>query len=224
MKSHLLWDRFLSCWLPPQETTGDIDSNISRALGKTYHCSDGKQRVFAQKGGQSIVIATPEKTTVSTRIPPRSDVDLPDWLTWIGNLSRQEQRALLHDATRDLIAAPRPHVVLKTGRTVFTLNGIVLGEGTVVVVNEPDTTTAIDSVRIRRARRAMEVLGSTERAKKARKLLQDRVEAVGDTDAIDRKIESLIRAVKVDNETFFDALDLLEGATSMELSLARQTS
>ena len=178
MKSHLLWNRFLSCWLPPEETTGDIDSNIGRALGKTYHCSDGKQRVFAQKGGQSIVIATPEKTTASSKIPPRPDMDLPEWLTWTGELSRQEQRALLHDATLDLIAAPRPHVILKTGRTVFTLNGIVLGEGTVVVVNEPDTTKAIDSVRIRRARRALGVLGSIERAKKARKLLEDRVEVL----------------------------------------------
>ena len=64
--------------------------------------------------------------------------------------------------------------------------------------------------------------GSVKRVKEARKLLDDRVEAMGDTDAIDRKIESLIRAVKVDNETFFDALDLLDGATPMELSLARQ--
>ena len=134
--------------------------------------------MFAQKGGQSIVIATPEKTTVSSKTPPRSEVDLPDWLTWTGETSRQEQRALLDDAIRGLIANPRPHVILKTGRSTFTLDGIVLGEGTLVVVNEPGATTAIDSVRIRRARRALEVLGSIERAKKARKLLDDRVEAM----------------------------------------------
>ena len=223
MKSYLLWDRFLSCWLPPEETTGDIDGNIHRALRRTYRCSDGRQRVFAQKGGQSIVIATRETTTVASKIPPWTDVNLPDWLRWTGEISRRDQDALLNNTIRDLIAAPRPHVILKTGRSTFTLNGIVLGEGTVVVVNEPGATTAIDSVRIRRARRAMEVLGSVKRVKEARKLLDDRVEAMGDTDAIDRKIESLIRAVKVDNETFFDALDLLDGATPMELSLARQT-
>jgi len=127
-------------------------------------------------------------------------------------------------ATEDeLCALPASHVILETGRSTFILDGIVLGEGTLVVVNEPGTTTTIDSVWIRRARRAMEVLGSVKRVKEARKLLDDRVEAVGDTDAIDRKIEALIRAVKVDNETFFDALDLLDGATPMELSLARQT-
>ena len=223
MKSYLLWDRFLSYWLPPDEGTGDIDSDINRALRSTYPCSDAKQRVFAQKGGQSIVIVTPEKTMVSSKIPPRSEVNLPDWLTWTGEISRQEQRALLSEAIRELIANPHPHVILKTGRSTFTLAGIVLGEGTLVVVNEPGTITATDSVRIRRARRALEVLGSIERAKKARKLLDERVEAMGDTDAIDRKIESLIKSVKVDNETFFDALDLLDGATPMELSLARQT-
>ena len=189
MKSYLLWDRFLSYWLPPEEATGNIDDNVNRAIRRTYPCSDGKQRVFAQKGGQSIVIATREKTTVSSKVPPRPGVDLPDWLTWTGELSRQEQRALLDDAIRDLIAAPRPHVILKTGRSTFTLDGIVLGEGTLVVVNAPGTTTATDSVRIRRARRALEILGSIERAKKARKLLDDRVEAIGDTDTIDRKIE-----------------------------------
>ena len=223
MKSYLLWDRFLSCWLPPEEATGNIDDNVSRALRRTYPCSDEKQRTFAQQGGLSIVIATPEKTTVSSKVPPRSEVDLPDWLTWTAELSRQEQRALLDDAIRDLLAAPRPHVILKTGRSTFTLDGIVLGEGTLVVVNEPGATTTTDSVRIRRARRALEVLGSIERAKKARKLLDDRIEAVGDTDAIDREIEALIRTVKVDNGTFFDALDLLDGATPMELSLARRT-
>ena len=223
MKSHLLWNRFLSYWLPPEVATGHLEDNVSRALRKTYPCSDGKKRVFAQKGGQSIVIATLEKTTVSSKISPRSGVDLPNWLTWTDGLSRREQTTLLNDAIRDLLAAPRPHVILKTGRSIFTLDGIVLGEGTLVVVNEPGTTTAIDSVRIRRARRAMEVFGSAKRMKEARKLLDDRGEAMGDTGIIDRKIKSLIRALKVDSETFFDALDLLDGATATELSLARQT-
>ena len=50
----------------------------------------------------------------------------------------------------------------------------MLGEGTVVVVNEPGSLAVTDSVRVARARRALQVLGSVTRAQEARKLLARR--------------------------------------------------
>ena len=96
-----------------------------------------------------------------------------------------------------------------------------------MVVNEPDKTETVDSVRVARARRALEVLGSVGGARKVRKLLDERAEAAGDADDTDRKIRSTDRKIwatihrlKVDPATFFDAMDLLDGVSHRELTLA----
>ena len=221
MKSRLLWDRWLCHWLPPEKATGKVERDIDEALGTTYALPDGKGATFAQKGGLSTIVVTEATTMVASRIPPRrKPPDRPNWLDWAGPLAGKEQAECLNNAIRDLIARPRPHVIVKTGKRSLTLDEIVLGDGTVVVVNEPGKTTVIDSVRIAHARRALGVLGSVSRAKNARRLLDDRGAAAGDTDAIDRKIKAMIGRLKVDPETFFDAIDLLDGVSPRELTLA----
>ena len=212
MKSRLLWDRFLSHWLPPDERTGDVERDVDRALERTYVPPNA---TFSQKGGLSVVVIAEERTEVASRIPPC--VPLPSWLV---EIESSAAIPLLNRAIRDLLAAPRPHIVLKTGKRPFALDGIVPGGGAAVVVNEPDGAWVIDSVRIDRARRALRVLGSVNGAKQARKLLADRIEAMGDTDEIDKKLRATVRRLKTDEGAFFDALDLLEGATDRELRIA----
>jgi len=175
---------------------------------------------FAQKGGRSLIIADEKRTTVASKIPPRQDIELPNWLTWRGAIAGQEQTALLNEIIRRFLAEPRPHVILKTGPSIFSLDGIVLGGGTMVVVNEPGRTTETDAVRVRRARQALDVFGSVKRARKVRKLFDDRLRASGDTGAADREIPAIIEKLKIDRAGFFDALDLLEGVTPLELKLA----
>ena len=89
-----------------------------------------KQGTFAQKGGLSVIVVTEATTRVASKIPPRalrvaagtrSDASLPNWLEWIDTTSpRNEksgfQKALLNEAIRALVAEPRPHVVIRTGR------------------------------------------------------------------------------------------------------------
>lgn len=217
MKSRLLWDRWLSHWAPPEEATGDVERDIGEALRATYLLPDGKGATFAQKGGLSTIVVTEAKTTVASRIPPR---DRPGWLDWRGPLAGKERTALLKEAVRGLIARPRPHVIVKTGKRPLTPDEIVLGEGTVVVVNEPDRTETIDSVRIARARRALDVLGSVGGARKARQLLRERAETAGESDAIDGNIRAMIRKLKIDPAAFFDATDLLDDVSPPELALA----
>lgn len=217
MKSRLLWDRWLSHWAPPEKVTGDVESDIGEALRATYPLPDGKRATFAQKGGLSTFVVTEAKTTVASRIPPR---DRPGWLDWRGPLAGKEQAALLKEAVRGLIARPRPHVIVKTGKRPLTLDEIVPGGGTVVVVNEPGRTETVDSVRIARARRALDALGSVGAARKALKLLRERAEAAGESDAIDGTIRAMIRRLKVDPTAFFDATDLLDGVSGRELALA----
>ena len=214
MKSCLLWDRFLSHWRPPDKATGDVERDIDEALRAEYELPDGKKGTFAQKGGTSTIVITGERTEVDSRIPP-CVVPLPSWL-----VERPPGAAFLGGAIRGLLAEPRPHVILKTGRRPFTLDGIVPGDGTAVVVNEPDGVWSVDSVRVGRARRALKALGSAGRAKKARKLLDDRIEAMGDTDGIDKQLRTTIGKLKIDRAAFFDALDLLEGVTPLELKIA----
>lgn len=221
MKSRLLWDRFLAFWLPPGERTGDVERDIRRALGRTYSGADGRQATFGQKGGRSTVVVDPKTTWVASRIPPNRDT--PQWLDWRSGMAAPEQNALLDSAIRDLLARPRPHVILKTRRQLFAPDRIVLGEGTVVVVNEPDRTTMTDSVRVCRARRALKVLRSARRAADARRLLDDRSVGSGDVGAVDQEIEAMIAKLKIDRATFFDALDLLDGVTPAELTLASRT-
>ena len=217
MKSRLLWDRWLSHWAPPENVTGDVERDVDEALRATYRRPDGKEATFAQKGGLSMIVVTEAKTTVASRIPPR---DRPGWLDWRCPLAGKEQAALLKEAVRGLIARPRPHVIVKTGKRPLTLDEIVLGEGTVVVVNTPGETETVDSVRIARARRALQVLGSVGGARKARKLLDDRAEAAGQSDAVDGNIRAMMRRLKVDQIAFFDAADLLDGVSPRELALA----
>ena len=220
MKSHLLWDRFLSHWLPPEKVTGKVERDVDEALRATYDV-DGKGHTFSQKGGLSTIVVTEATTRVASRIPPRAaPCDRPNWLVWVGPLSGKEHAELRDAAVRDLIAAPRPHVIVRTGKRPLTLDEILLGDGTAVVVNEPDKTTVTDSVRVARARRALKVLGTVNRADNARRMLDDRLVATGDTDAIDRKIRTMIRKLRVDAETFFDAVDLLDGVSRWELKLA----
>ena len=169
MKICFLWDRFLSCWLPPDDVTGDVRRGIDRALGKTY-TYEGGTGTFALKGGPSGIVITKAQTRVASKIPPRRT---PDWLEWVGALPRKDVTAFLDEAVRDFIATPRPHVILRTGRSPLVLDEIVLGNGTLVVVNEPGRTMVTDSVRIHRARRALEVFGSVGRMKDARRLLDE---------------------------------------------------
>ena len=220
MKTCLLWDRFLSCWLPPDDVTGDIRRDIDDALRKTY-TYEGGAGTFALKGGRSGIVITETVTRVASKIPPHRT---PDWLEWLGALPGEGVTAFLHEAVRDFIATPRPHVIIRTGRSPLALDEIVLGNGTVVVVNEPGKATATDSVRVHRARRALDVLGSVNRANDARRLLEDRSKAMGDTGNIDRKIRSMIKKLRIAPETFFDAIALLEGTTALELKLAGQVS
>ena len=147
VKTYLLWDRFLSCWLPPDDVTGDIRHDIDDALRKTYTC-EGGAGTFALKGGRSGIVITQTVTRVASKIPPHRT---PDWLEWLGALPGEDVTAFLHEAVRDFIATPRPHVIIKTGRSPLALDEIVLGNGTVVVVNEPGKATATDSVRVHRA-------------------------------------------------------------------------
>ena len=220
VKTRFLWDRFLSCWLPPEDVTGDVRGDIDKALRKTY-TYEGGTGTFALKGGPSGIVITEAATRVASKIPPRRT---PDWLEWVGALPRKDVTAFLDEAVRDLIATPRPHVIIKTGRSPLALDEIVLGNGTLVVVNEPGRTTATDSVRVRRARRALEVFGSVSRMKDARRLLDDRSKAMADTDEIDRKIRSMIEKLRITPDTFFDAVALLEGTTRLELKLVEQGS
>ena len=217
MKSRLLWDRWLSHWAPPEKVTGDVRRDIGEALRTTYPLPDGKRATFAQKGGLSTFVVTETKTTVASRIPPR---DRPGWLDWRGPLAGKEQAALLKEAVRGLIARPRPHVIVKTGKRPLTLDEIVLGEGTVVVANTPGETETVDSVRITRARQALQVLGSVGAARKALRLLRERAEAAGESDAVDDNIRAMIRRLKVDPTAFFDATDLLDSVPGPELTLA----
>ena len=221
MKSRLLWDRWLSHLAPPEKVTGDVKRDVDEALRVTYLLPDGNRAAFRlDKGGLSTIIITEAKTTVASKIPPR-DRPTPGWLDWRGPL---EQAALLKEAVRGLIARPRPHVIVKTGRRSLTLDEIVLGEGTVVVVNVPGETETVDSVRIARARQALQVLGSVGGARAALKLLRERADAaVGDSDALEavnRKMETTMRRLKIDPAAFFDATDLLDGVSPRELALA----
>lgn len=222
MKAFLLWDRFLSCWLPPERVTGDKERDVGEALRATYayDLPDGKTRTgtFSQKGGLSGIVVTEAETRVASRIPPRPP--LPGWLKYLGALPGKEVTAFLNDAVRDLVASPRPHVIIKTGRRPLTLADVRVGNGTVVIVNEPGRTTSTDAVRIRRARRALAVLGSVNRARDIRKLLRDRSTAAGDTDDVDRKIHAMIRRLGTTPETFFDAIDPIEEASPREIELA----
>ena len=218
LKTTLLWDRFLAYWLPREEVTGDDARDIDTALRKTYLLPNGKGGTFAQKGGLSGVVITERETTVASRIPPTGA--RPDWLTWIDAPQREVVTTLLNEQVRDLVAQPRPHVILKTGKKTLTLDEIVVGNGTVVVVNEPGRITSTDAVRIRRARRALAVFGGVNEARKAQRLLNDRAAAVGDTTDIDGKLRTMIRKLKTTPAAFFDAIDLLDGVTKRELDLA----
>lgn len=223
MKSRLLWERFLSHWLPPEKATGDVERDIGEALRVTYELPDGKGATFAQKGGLSTVVVTEATTVVASRIPSREAPHArPNWLDWRGPLAGKEQAELRNDAIRDLVAKPRPHVIVKTGKRFLTLGEIVLGAGTVVVVNEPGRTMIVDSVRIARARRALKVFRSADRARKARRLADEREAAAGETAAIDRKIRTMIGRLAVEPDIFFDAVDLLDGVSPLELNLAAE--
>ncbi|MCY4468672.1 MAG: hypothetical protein OXC08_08105 [Thiotrichales bacterium] len=95
-----------------------------------------------------------------------------------------------------------------------------------MVVNEPGRRTVTDTIRVARARRALQVLGSAKRAQEARKLLARRTNAV-ENDAIariDGEMHALIGKLKVGPPSFFDALDLLAGVTPQELDLAGRVS
>lgn len=224
MKAHLLWDRFLSFWLPPERAVDDTDRNIDAALRATYDLPDGRKATFALKGGQSVIIVTGTKTIVASRIPPWTEAqERPGWLDWKGELPGADRKELLDGAVRDLLARPRPHVVLRTGRRPFTLREIVAGNGTAVVVNEPGKAAAVDSVRIARARRALETLGSPARAKTALKLVRRREEVEGETAAINNELRAVVRRSKIAQDAFFDALDLLDGVSPRELALAEPT-
>lgn len=218
LKTTLLWDRFLAYWPPREEVTGDKAQDIDTALRTTYPLPNGKGGTFAQKGGLSGIVITERETTVASRIPPNGA--RPDWLTWIDARRGKDVTALLNEKVRALVAQPQPHVILKTGKKTFTLDEIVVGNGTVVVMNEPGKITCTDAVRIRRARRALEVFGSVTAARKAKGLLDDRAAAAGDTADIDDKLLTMIRKLQTTHETFFDAVALLDGVTRQELDLA----
>lgn len=218
LKTTLLWDRFLAYWLPREEVTGDEARDIDTALRTTYPLPNGKGGTFAQKGGLSGIVITERETTVASRIPPTGAP--PDWLTWIDAQQGKTVTALLNEKVRDLVAQPRPHVILKTGKKTLALDEIVVGNGTVVVVNEPDRITSTDAVRIRRARRALAVFGSVTAARKAQSLLDDRAAAAGDTADIDGKLRTMIRKLQTTPGAFFDAVALLDGVTKRELDLA----
>lgn len=218
LKTTLLWDRFLAYWPPREEVTGDKAQDIDTALRTTYPLPNGKGGTFAQKGGLSGIVITERETTVASRIPPNGAP--PDWLTWIDARQGKDVTALLNEKVRALVAQPQPHVILKTGKKTFTLDEIVVGNGTVVVMNEPGKITCTDAVRIRRVRRALEVFGSVTAARKAQRLLDDRIAAAGDTADIDDKLRTMIRKLQTTHETFFDAVALLDGVTRQELDLA----
>lgn len=214
LKTTLLWDRFLAYWTPREEVTGDKAQDIDTALRTTYRLPNGKGGTFAQKGGLSGIVITERETTVASRIPPNGAP--PDWLTWQG----KDVTALLNEKVRALVAQPQPHVILKTGKKTFTLDEIVVGNGTVVVMNEPGKITCTDAVRIRRARRALAVFGTVGEARKAQRLLDDRIAAAGDTADIDGKLRTMIRKLDTTAAAFFDAVALLDGVTKRELDLA----
>lgn len=218
LKTTLLWDRFLAYWPPREEVTGDKAQDIDTALRTTYRLPNGKGGTFAQKGGLSGIVITERETTVASRIPPNGAP--PDWLTWIDAWQGKDVTALLNEKVRALVAQPQPHVILKTGKKTFTLNEIVVGNGTVVVMNEPGKITCTDAVRIRRARRALAVFGSVTAARKAQRLLDDRIAAAGDTADIDGKLRTMIRKLDTTAAAFFDAVALLDGVTKRELDLA----
>ena len=218
LKTTLLWDRFLAYWPPREEVTGDKAQDIDTALGTTYPLPNGKGGTFAQKGGLSGIVITERETTVASRIPPNGA--RPDWLTWIDARWGKDVTALLNEKVRALVAQPQPHVILKTGKKTFILDEIVVGNGTVVVMNEPGKITCTDAVRIRRARRALEVFGSVTAARKAQRLLDDRIAAAGDTADIDGKLRTMIRKLDTTAAAFFDAVALLDGVTRQELDLA----
>lgn len=218
LKTTLLWDRFLAFWLPREEVTEDEARDIDTALRTTYLLPNGKGGTFAQKGWLSGIVITERETTVASRIPPTGAP--PDWLTWIDAQQGKVVTTLLNEKVRDLVAQPQPHVILKTGKKTLTLDEIVVGNGTVVVVNEPGRITSTDAVRIRRARRALAVFGSVTAARKAQRLLSDRAAAAGDTADIDGKLRTMIRKLQTTPAAFFDAIDLLDGVTKRELDLA----
>ena len=223
MKTHLLWDRFLSWWLPPERATGDAARDIDEALRMTYKRRNGKIGNFGQQGGTSVFVVTEESTVVASDIPPHGRPPPPDWLTCKAPPAAKEAGRFVDGAVRELAAAPRPHIVARTGRKPLTFDGLRVGEGTVVVVNAPGKAEVFDSVRVARARRALEVLGAVATAKRARQLLAGR-ETAPDTESIDRKLVKTIRRLKVDEDAFFDAVDLLEGVTARELKLAAESS
>lgn len=218
LKTTLLWDRFLAYWPPREEVTGDKAQDIDTALRTTYPLPNGKGGTFAQKGGLSGIVITERETTVASRIPPNDAP--PDWLIWIDARQRKDVTALLNEKIRALVAQPQPHVILKTGKKTFTLDEIVVGNGTVVVMNEPGKITCTDAVRIRRARRALEVFGSVTAARDALELLDKRIAAAGDTAKIDDELRTMIRKLDTTDAAFFDAVALLDGVTKRELDLA----
>lgn len=195
LKTTLLWDRFLAYWLSREAVTGDKAQDIDAALRTTYPLPNGKGGTFAQKGGLSGIVITERETAVASRIPPNGAP--PDWLTWIATRQGKDVTALLNEKVRDLVALPRPLVILKTGKT-----------------------TSTDAVRIRRARRALAVFGSVPAARKAQRLLDDRAAAAGDTADIDGKLRTMIRKLQTTPAAFFDAVALLDGVTRRELDLA----
>ena len=207
MRTYLLWERFLAYWLPESERTGTVAHDIDRALRRTYTPPGA---TFAQKGGPSTVVITGQHTAVASKVPPRAVP--PAWLAHGSALRGRARSRWLFESVRALLVRPRPHVILVTGRTPFALEDIVVGQGTVVVVNAPGgRATFTDAVRIARVRRALRVLGSVARARRARALIEARIEAMGHCMALDCRIEALIAQLGVAPEAFFDAVDLARG-------------
>ena len=146
---------------------------------------------------------------------------LPGWLAHGPALRGAARAHWLRERVRELLARPRTHVILLTGRTPFALEEIVVGQGTVVAINAPGGRVSFtDAVRIARVRRALRVLGSVARARRARTLVEARGEAQANTAPLDRRIEALRAALGVTPEAFFDAVELLEGASALEMALA----
>ncbi len=77
MREHLLWDRFLLHWLPPEKTTGDVGVNIERAFNRTYKTTEDKDVRF-NKMGAAFALITGDRTVVVADVPPIGN--LPPWI------------------------------------------------------------------------------------------------------------------------------------------------
>ena len=220
MKTDLLWNRFLCYWLPADEVQdGDIEANIDRAFNRTYTQVNGKNAGFTSIRGGGSAIITASETVVATKAEPATV--LPSWIV---RRPYEESYAAIEEARRAFVASPQAHIILKAGRTAFQAANIVVGGGSLVVVNEPGKTVATDAVRVARARRAFHVLGSPTRAEQAKKLVAARVAMTADTAEIDKNIRKLIAKAKLTQADFFDAVDLLDGVTPPEMKIARTTT